>query len=166
MICRQCGSNNWDQASICGACGARLFAEAAPTAWQPQPNVAAYQGQVAAYQGQYVTSHVQRIAEPLYRAKGWMKFIGVLSIIYGVLTILSLWGIIFAWLPIWMGAVLCSASSKIGMAFETDNENELNGSLRNLATYFRVAGITSLVFIIIGVIAMMGAIAYWSTLRR
>jgi hypothetical protein len=158
MICRQCGSNNWDQATICGACGARLFAAPAPTAWQP-PNA-------AAYQGQYVTSYVQRVAEPLYRAKGWMKFIGVLTIIYGGLLVLSLSGIILAWLPIWLGIVLCSASSKIGLAFETDNENEFHASLKNLATYFRVAGIATLVIIILGVIALLGAIAYWSTQRR
>ena len=140
-------------------CEADLIADPAPVAWQPQPNV-------AAYQGQYVASQVQRVAEPLYRAKGWMKFMGVLTIIYGGLLVLSLSGIIIAWLPIWLGIVLCSASSKIGLAFETDNENELNASLKNLATYFRVSGIAALVIIIIAVIALMGFIAFIATQHR
>ena len=45
-------------------------------------------------------SVLQQMLEPLYRAKGWLKFVGVLSIIQGVLSILSIWGILICWLPI------------------------------------------------------------------
>lgn len=104
------------------------------------------------------TSITARIAEPLYRAKGWMKFAGVLSIIQGVFTIFSIWGILVCWIPIWMGVVLCAASNHLRIAFETDNEDELRVSLVKLGTYFRVFGILSLVLLVIAVFGIVAAI--------
>lgn len=99
-----------------------------------------------------------RVAEPLYRAKGWMKFAGVLVIIQGVLAILSIWGIIICWLPIWMGILLCSASNHVRTAYETNNDTEFRTSMSKLATYFRIFGILSLVLIIIAAVGILGAI--------
>ncbi|MFW6052636.1 MAG: DUF5362 family protein [Desulfosalsimonas sp.] len=99
-----------------------------------------------------------RVAEPLYRAKGWMKFAGILSIIQGALLVLSIWGIIICWLPIWMGIILCSASNHISTAYETNDDSEFRTSMGKLATYFRIFGILALVLIIIGVIGILVAI--------
>jgi fatty acid desaturase len=49
---------------------------------------------------------IKEIAQPIFEAKGWMKFLGVLMIICGVLTACTIIGIIFAWPPIWLGVVL------------------------------------------------------------
>ena len=103
-------------------------------------------------------SAIVRIAEPLYRAKGWMKFAGVLSIIQGVLSIFSIWGILVCWIPIWMGVVLCQASNRLRTAFETDSEAEFFRSMEKLGTYFRVFGILSLVMLIIAFVGMLAAI--------
>ena len=59
------------------------------------------------------TNHVHTIGAPLYNAKGWMKFVGVLSIIYGVLVALSIIGILIAWLPIWIGILLFQSASAV-----------------------------------------------------
>lgn len=103
-------------------------------------------------------SVVLRIAEPLYRAKGWMKFAGVLSIIQGVLSILSIWGILVCWIPIWMGVVLCKASNHLRTAFETDNDAEFRLSMEKLGTYFRVFGILSLFMLVVALAGMLAAI--------
>ena len=99
-----------------------------------------------------------RVAAPLYRAKGWIKFAGVLSIIQGVFTILSIWGILICWLPIWMGVLLCSASNRIRIAFETNNEEELRMSMEKLGTYFCVMGIMALISLVIMAVAIVAAI--------
>ena len=56
---------------------------------------------------------VQELSMPIFQARGWLKFLGVLSIISGVGTALSIVGIIFAWLPIWMGVLMFQAGSSI-----------------------------------------------------
>jgi len=101
---------------------------------------------------------LSRFMEPLYRSKGWITFAGVLSIIQGVFTILSIWGIIICWIPIWMGILLCSASTHIRLAYETNSEMDYLHSMDKLGTYFRILGIFSLVSLIIGVIAIFAAI--------
>lgn len=103
-------------------------------------------------------SPVQRLIEPLYRAKGWIKFAGVLSIIQGVLTILSLWGILICWLPIWMGALLCGVSNQIRTAFEADNESAGRTAMEKLGTYFRIMGILTVVGFVLAFIGIFAAI--------
>jgi hypothetical protein len=105
--------------------------------------------------GEFATA---RIMDPLYRAKGWIKFVGVLSIIQGVLSILSIWGILICWLPMWMGVLLCRASNHLRAAYETNNDSEIHYSMEHLGTYFRVSGILALVMVGLALIAMIAAI--------
>jgi hypothetical protein len=46
---------------------------------------------------------IQVLSMPIYQARGWLKFLGVLSFIGGIFQALSIVGIVIAWLPIWMG---------------------------------------------------------------
>ncbi len=87
--------------------------------------------------------------EPLYRARKWMKFAGVLSIIQGVIQMISLWGILICWIPIWMGAALLSATNCVTRAYETDSEDEFTTAMQKLATYFRIFGIMALLLLIV-----------------
>ena len=56
---------------------------------------------------------IKEISLPIYQSKGWMKLIGVLSIVWGVLSALTIVGLLIAWLPIWMGVVLYQSASAI-----------------------------------------------------
>ena len=49
---------------------------------------------------------VTNVMQPLHDAAGWMKLIGTLAIIQGVLLALTIVGLIIAWLPIWLGVLL------------------------------------------------------------
>ncbi len=104
-------------------------------------------------------SIVKRFAEPLYRVKKWIKFVAIFSIIYGVLVIFSGFGILICWIPIWMGTSLLSALKRLEIAFETNNENELQISLNKLSKYFKICGIFLLVLLIIIIIGIIAAIA-------
>jgi hypothetical protein len=103
-------------------------------------------------------SPIHRILEPLYLAKGWIKFVGVLAIIQGVLTILSLWGILICWLPIWMGVLLCGASNQLALAFATDNEAASRTAMEKLGTYFRIMGILAVIGLVLMVVGFVAAL--------
>lgn len=105
---------------------------------------------------------IREISWPLYQSKGWIKFIGVLSIIQGIAVALTLIGIIIAWLPIWIGVLLMQCASSIEKARASGDKAMLVGGLDKLRTYFTIQGILTLLSIFVVIIAfamgMLGAI--------
>jgi hypothetical protein len=99
------------------------------------------------------TGSIRELSFPLYNCKGWMKLVGVMSIIGGALYALTIIGIIVAWLPIWTGILLFQSANAVGQAYETDNKAALTVSLSKLKTYFIIMGILTLIGVIVGVLA-------------
>jgi hypothetical protein len=97
---------------------------------------------------------VREVGAPLFAAKGWMKFLGVLMIIGGVMYALTIVGIIVCWLPIWMGVLLFQSASAVEAAEASGNKMELYSSLSKLKTYFTINGVLALIMIAFFVIAM------------
>jgi len=98
--------------------------------------------------------NVRDLAAPLYAAKGWMKLLGVLMILNGLLVAATIVGIVVAWLPIWTGVLLFQAAGAAERAHETDNAVELTTALAKLKTYFMILGILALIMLIFGVIGI------------
>jgi hypothetical protein len=94
---------------------------------------------------------IQELSMPIYQARGWLKFLGVLSIIGGIFQALSVVGIIIAWLPIWMGILMFQAGSSIDSAGLTGDKFSFLSSLGSLKTYFVLQGILTLIGIVIAV---------------
>ena len=91
-------------------------------------------------------------------AKGWLKFLGILSIIYGALYALTIVGIIFAWMPIWVGIIMVKAGGLAGAFSDTGDPATLVGYTGRLKTLFTIAGIVTLISIALGIIgAIIGA---------
>jgi hypothetical protein len=84
---------------------------------------------------------------------GWMKFMGIMTIIGGCLQALSIFGLVIAWLPIWMGVVLTKAGSKAGEYAEKGDFASLEGLTGQLKTYFTISGILIIVSFAIAIIA-------------
>lgn len=101
---------------------------------------------------------IKSVTGSLYRVKGWITFAGVLSIIQGVFTALSLVGLLIAWLPIWLGVILLKTSKALATAHDYEDEAALNEALGRLALYFKILGILSLIGLIIAVLALVAAI--------
>lgn len=102
---------------------------------------------------------IREIGQPLSQSSFWMKLVGVLMIIYGVLTALSIVGIIIAWLPIWMGVVLFQSASAATEAAQSGDKDTLVRSLAKLKTYFTIMGITTLIGLVLAIGAfLMGGI--------
>ena len=83
---------------------------------------------------------------------GWMKFMGIMTIIGGCLQALTIFGIVIAWLPIWMGVVLTKAGSKAGEYADKGDFTSLEGVTGQLKTYFTISGIMMIVSFAIAVI--------------
>jgi len=91
---------------------------------------------------------------------GWMKFVGVMTIIGGCLQVLSIVGIVIAWLPIWMGVILVRAGTKAGDYADKGDFASLEGMTGQLKTYFTISGI----MIIVSFAATIIAMAIWVAL--
>ncbi|MFN4264011.1 MAG: DUF5362 family protein [Thioalkalivibrionaceae bacterium] len=101
------------------------------------------------------------IIEPLFRAKFWMKLIGVLLILSGILVALTIVGLLFAWIPIWAGVMLMQAAGAAQRAYETHDSREARQSLVKLKTYFTIFGVVMLIqifFVLIGF--LMGGLTF------
>jgi hypothetical protein len=92
---------------------------------------------------------VQELSIPIYQAKGWLKFLGVLSIINGIGQALSVVGILFAWLPIWMGVLMFQAGSNIETAAQFGDRFAFLRSMGSLKTYFVLQGVLTLLSILL-----------------
>lgn len=115
-------------------------------------------------------SVVKEVSEPLFSAKGWMKFLGVLMIIYSVLMVLMTLGIgiVIAWLPFWLGLLLFKAAASVELAATSGSKQALFETMAKLKTYFTIYGVLALIGIIITVIAMIvfGTTALFSGLAN
>ncbi|MBS7457889.1 DUF5362 domain-containing protein [Coralloluteibacterium stylophorae] len=95
------------------------------------------------------------LARPLASARGWMKLVGIVSIIQGALTALTIIGIVVAWLPIWIGVLVLQAAGAIERA-ERDNDGAaLAEALARLKTYFVIQGVLLLLWIVFTVLVML-----------
>jgi len=101
---------------------------------------------------------LKALSLPLYQSKGWMKLIGVMMILYGVMIALSIVGIIIAWLPIWLGILLFQAASAIEDAQINSNADEFLMAMKRLKTYFTIMGVLTLLGLIMAVIGMFAGI--------
>jgi hypothetical protein len=94
---------------------------------------------------------------------GWLKFLGIINIIQGAITIISTIGIgiIIAWLPIWLGILLLQAGSKITAARFSNNQAELITMMDKLRLYFIIQGV---LIIVILALAIIGVFVFGSML--
>ena len=102
----------------------------------------------------------REISLPLASAAGWMKFIGIMFIIQGAITALTIIGILIAWLPIWIGVLLLQSAGAAQRSQIQDDANALIEALSRLKTYFVIQGVLYLVGIALMVIyfAFFGAV--------
>ena len=109
---------------------------------------------------------IKDLSQPLASGKGWMKFVGIVSIVHGALIALSIIGLVIAWLPIWMGLLLMRSANAIERAQLSGDADALKESLAKLRTYFVVLGVLILVGIVISAVYFMFFGAMIATMIR
>jgi len=97
---------------------------------------------------------IQQLADPLARAKGWMQFLAILTILNGVLVALTIVGLIIAWLPIWVGVVLWQAAGAADEAQRTGDEQAMRRALEKVKLYFTIMGVLTLIVLLAMGVAM------------
>ena len=102
---------------------------------------------------------VREVSLPLFSSKGWIKFLGILTIIYGVIAAMTIVGIIFAWLPIWLGVLLNQTANRIEQAHLSGDSVAMIRAQNSLSTYFTIYGVLALIGIILGIIFIVVAIS-------
>ena len=108
---------------------------------------------------------VREISLPLYQAQGWMKFLGVVMIVQGILTALTIIGIIFAWLPIWLGVLLFKSAGQAESAQYSGDKFRLIQSLEHIKLYFIINGVVMLLTVgFFLFIFFIGGLGFLSTL--
>ena len=104
-----------------------------------------------------VDNSMDAIKQTAVSMSGWLKFLGIINIIWGAFSAISIVGIIFAWLPIWLGVVLLQAASSATHANLSNDPNDLAEMMSKLRMYFIIQG----VLIIVGMAAVvMGIIVF------
>jgi low temperature requirement protein LtrA len=103
---------------------------------------------------------MERVYEELSRASGWMKAMGILSIVGGILSAITIVGIIYAWLPIWMGVIVYQAGKSAQMASTNKDETKLMEVVSKIRLFFLISVIVGIVayaiVIIVGIIYLFG----------
>lgn len=98
----------------------------------------------------------QEVMRTSREMSGWLKLVGIVSIVGGAITVLFTlgFGIIVAWLPIWQG-VLLIRSSNGSKEVGAGNEDAINRIINPLKTYFIIQGVLILIGIFGWLIALL-----------
>ena len=96
---------------------------------------------------------VREMGFPLYQGRGWIKFLGIMSIAQGAMAALTIVGAIVAWLPIWVGILLYQSATTMEKAYALGDKRTFAVAMGKLKTYFLIQGILTLIGIIIAIFA-------------
>jgi hypothetical protein len=105
--------------------------------------------------------------------KGWLKLLGIVQIVAGILQAVTILGIIWAWLPIWLGIILNSAGNKAQEYVEKGDQQALNDFTGKLKLYFIINGVMMIItlavialsLIVVVVLAALGFLSLPSLLE-
>lgn len=85
---------------------------------------------------------------PLYQSLFWMRLFAACLIFYGALITVTGIGVLFAWVPMWIGVLLLLAAKTISQAYTNNDEQALNLTLSRLKTIFTILGLSSVALIV------------------
>ena len=84
---------------------------------------------------------------PLCLTAGWLRFLGILNIIVGVIYCLTIVGLIFGWLPIWIGITLNKASSSLQSGYARRSQQEIRIGMDSLALVVKIFGVLAVIWL-------------------
>lgn len=104
--------------------------------------------------------HVGMLKGILRNTSGWLKFLGIVNIVMGGLAAITIVGIVFAWLPIWMGILLYKSGANATEFVYSDNANYLIESMDKLRTFFVLQGILVLIQVAFIIFMFLGILPF------
>jgi hypothetical protein len=97
---------------------------------------------------------IRRLVQPAQESRSWLKFLGVASIVIGGLSALTIVGLIYAWLYIWIGVLLWQAGDRAGWAYAQQSPFLLEQYLGKLRTIIVILGVVSAIHLVMTVLAI------------
>lgn len=91
---------------------------------------------------------VRNIMAPLVEGKFWMKLLGVLMILSGALQAITIIGILWAWLPIWLGVLLFQSCGEAERAANNEDAEAGRRATDKLRLFFMIQGVLLLIMIV------------------
>ncbi|MDH5823033.1 DUF5362 family protein [Luteimonas sp. RD2P54] len=103
---------------------------------------------------------VGAVMAPLVNGKLWLKLLGVVMIISGALQVLTIVGILWAWIPIWLGVLLFQAAAAAEQAVSSGDAATAARATDKLRLFFMIQGIMLLVALLaMGAMFALGGFA-------
>lgn len=96
----------------------------------------------------------QKVTTSCKDMNGWIKFLAIFSIAIGALYVLSIFGIILAWLPIWIGIILLKLANST-REVAAGNAESLGDMMGSLKTFFIISGVATIISIVFSIIWMI-----------
>ena len=100
-----------------------------------------------------------RLLVPAAESAGWLKLLSVVIFGVGVLTALTIIGLLIAWLYIWIGVLLWQASERASRAQLTRDPVQLVEYLGKVRTLIVIAGVATIVHLAAAVLVVSLALA-------
>lgn len=88
-------------------------------------------------------------------ARTWMRFAGVMMMIFGGLYCLTIIGIVVGWLPILLGWLTHKAGTELGRYAESSDPHALESALGSLKTYYLIVGILLILYLVLVVLVAL-----------
>jgi len=89
------------------------------------------------------------LAGTLAAGSFWMKLFALFMFLNALGSALTIVGLLYAWLPLWMGVALWKGASRAQFAEATGNPEHLEQSLRSIKVYFTINGVLLLLMVIL-----------------
>ncbi len=104
-------------------------------------------------------SIVQYLASPIYRARGWIRFLAVLGFIAGGLYAITIVGLLFAWIPVLIGVFLWQAASAVEAGYNERSAEKVHAGQDKLRLAIMTYAITLIVGFVLGIIFLGSALS-------
>ena len=98
------------------------------------------------------------VIRPFVDASGWLKFIGIMSIVVGALYALSCYGIVIAWLPIWIGVLVVQGADRLRAGAEIGDYGMQAIGAQKLKLAVTIWGILMIIGLVLTVLMFVGVI--------
>jgi amino acid permease len=110
---------------------------------------------------------VRKLSEIARGSSAWMKFLGVMLIIDGVMLAITGIGLLICWLPIWLGVILFQAASDAEMASKGAVVKLLD-YVQKVNRFFLIQGILALLILVLSLIVVFffGMAVFWGLLAE
>lgn len=91
----------------------------------------------------------------LYKDIGWLKFLGMVNLILGILMSLPVLTLVVTWVMIWVGLMAISAADQFKKGYESRDLYFARSGIEELAKLIRVTSILSVVTMALFVLLLL-----------